>query len=319
MDKPDHSKLRSQKSAAKIYFFAIAIVALIGTNVYYAVQYKNLGKQVEVLNNEKSQLQAEIDRIEAELNRVSHNDALILSPALLDERDNVRARISTLRLRLNEGEINREEIYDAREEVYHLRAMVSAYSAEVKTLMEENSLLNSEKNQLAQAVKSSRQTVTSLEGENEKLAEENDNLSAMNYFLSKQVETASILRISGISVNGIRERNNGKETSETRARRADKLKIDFNIVENELAPKGIYNVYLRIIDPSGNLISDNSKFFTADEKRMQYTDKRTIRFINDGKEYSLDWAPQDGFKRGTYMIVLYSNGYTMGRGSVSLK
>lgn len=319
MQKDDRTNSSSKKSSAKIYFFVLAILALLGTNVYYAVQYKNLGKQVEVLYNEKSQLQAEIDRIEAEFNRISHNDALILSPALIDERDNVRARISTLRLRLNEGEINRDEIYDAREEVFHLRAMVSSYSNEVKSLMRENESLNFEKEALARTVKSTQETVSSLEGANERLTEENDNLSEMNYFLSKQVETASILKISGISINGIRERNNGKQTTENRARRTDKLKINFSIVENELAPMGIHNVYLRVIDPSGNLLSDNSQFFTADDKRMQYTDKRTIRFLNDGKEYTIDWVPKDSFRRGTYMVVLYSNGYTMGRGSVSLK
>lgn len=320
MEKQGSTEVEDRKSSAKIYFFIIAIMTLLGTNIYYAIQYKDLGKQVEVLYNEKNQLQAEIDRVEAELNRVSYNDAVLqLSPALMDERDNVRARISTLRLRLNDNQINQDEIYTAREEVYRLRSLVSDYGNEVKALLKENAVLNSEKQELTQAFNSSQQAVTSLEGENDKLAKENSSLSALNSALAKKVANAAILRISGISVNGVRIRNNGKESSETRARRADRLKVDFSIAANDLAPKGIHNVFLRVIDPSGNLLSDNSKFFKADNRRMQYTDKQTIRFLNDGKEYSLDWQPKKGLRKGTYVVVLYANGYTMGRGSVSLK
>ena len=320
MQRKEYNEPENPKSTAKIYFFIIAIMALLGTNIYYAIQYKDLGKQVKVLYNEKSQLQAEIDRVEAELNRVSYNeDALQLSTALMDERENVRTRINTLRVRLDDRQIDQEEIYYAREEIYHLRSLVSAYSSEVALLIQKNKSLSSEKQQLTQAIQSSQQTVSDLEGEKDILLQKNNDLSAINSTLSRQVANAAALKLSKISINGVRSRNNGRLTSESRARRAEKLKIDFSIAENELAPKGMHNVYMRVIDPSGNLLSDNSKFFTANNNRMQYTDKNAIRFINDGKEYSLFWEPEHTLRKGTYVVMLYSNGYTMGRGTVSLK
>lgn len=92
------------------------------------------------------------------------------------------------------------------------------------------------------------------------------------------------------------------------------------MVNNAVAEKGLHDVYMRIIDPSGNLIvSDNTGTFVADDDEMQYTYKTAVEFANDGKPYTLDWTNPAKFEKGTYTIVLYSDGYTMGRSSMTLK
>src|SRR5690606_22097105 len=54
----------SRKDNSRIYFFVIAIVALLATNVYFYVKYKTSDERVAVLSDEKSRLEAEIDRQE---------------------------------------------------------------------------------------------------------------------------------------------------------------------------------------------------------------------------------------------------------------
>ena len=82
----------------------------------------------------------------------------------------------------------------------------------------------------------------------------------------------------------------------------------------------MHDIYMRIIDPDGNLlISDNGSMFVADDEELQYTYKTAVEFSNDGKVYTIDWTNPASFQKGTYTVVLYADGYTMGRGSVALR
>ena len=65
--------------------------------------------------------------------------------------------------------------------------------------------------------------------------------------------------------------------------------------------------------------SDNSSVFSADDEEMQYTYRTAIEFDNSGKVYNIDWTNPNDFQKGTYTIMMYSDGYTMGRTSLSLK
>jgi hypothetical protein len=115
-------------------------------------------------------------------------------------------------------------------------------------------------------------------------------------------------------------KNSGKETLATRANTTDKLRINFSIVNNPLGAKRLYNIYLRVVDPSGNLIvSNNSEMFNTEDEELQYTYKSAIEFSNDGRTYTVDWANNGNFQKGNYTVILYSDGYSMGKSSLALK
>ena len=106
----------------------------------------------------------------------------------------------------------------------------------------------------------------------------------------------------------------------TRASTTDKLRVNFSIVNNPLAEKGIHTIFLRVIDPSGNLvISNNGGIFISDDEELQYSYKTAIEFANDGRSYTIDWADGRTYQKGVYTIILYADGYTIGKGSLSLR
>src|SRR5690606_5779038 len=122
------------KNSSKIYFFILAIVALLATNAYYAIRYKNLGKQVEVLNSEKNQLEIEIDRIEAELNRVTAEN-LELATSFKQEHDAARELITELRSQLDENpNISQDDLLRTQQEIRRLRLLVEQYSNDLEDL-----------------------------------------------------------------------------------------------------------------------------------------------------------------------------------------
>jgi len=146
-------------------------------------------------------------------------------------------------------------------------------------------------------------------------------LEKVNTDLSSKVKVAAAIKVANIAVSAVRIRNNGKESEVSRASTAKRLKIRFTVAENSLAQLGAHEVFIRVIDPNGNLITtDGSALFDADEDQLQYTYKTSIEFDNSfGKLYSIDWDPVQPFSKGEYNVVLYSDGYTMGKTVFSLK
>jgi len=80
-----------KKNTSKVYFFIIAIAALIVTNVYFYVKFKSSGEKVYALTVEKENLEVEIDRIEAELDKMKIEN-IQLSPPLIEKEQNARKK-----------------------------------------------------------------------------------------------------------------------------------------------------------------------------------------------------------------------------------
>ncbi|TCK83005.1 hypothetical protein [Albibacterium bauzanense] len=298
-------QIEKPKPSSKIYFFIIAIAALLATNVYYAIRYKNLGNQVEVLNSQKNQLEIEVDRIEAELNRVT-GENIDLAANFKLEHDSARLLIEDLRSKINSNtEIKQDELLHAQQEIQKLRALVAKYSSDLENLRKENDLLSNERDQLQESVNTVNKRANSLEEDKAKLQE--------------MIKMASHLKISEMNINALRVRSGDRINTESKAPRVDRLQINFTLADNTLTKVGKHNIYLRVTEPSGNLIT-NGNVFKVNDEEIQYTDMKEIDFENDGKQYTIDWSPSDyKFKKGTYTVILYTNESTMGRSTISLK
>lgn len=293
------------RNSSKIYFFILAIVALLATNAYYAIRYKNLGKQVEMLNSEKSQLEIEIDRIEAELNRVTAEN-LELAATFQEEHDAARAMINELRSQLETSPtVNQDDILRTQQEIRRLRSMVEQYSADVAALKTENTELTAERDGLRNSVTTITEQITELQAENSNLEE--------------MMKSASVLKVSSMNIVPQRAGSGEHSDAETRARRTDQFRINFAIANNPLADKGEHSVYYRITEPSGNLLTDGS-LFKVNEEEIQYTQAGMIDFQNDGKQHTFVWEPNGyKFQKGMYTVILYTSESVLGRASVVLK
>jgi hypothetical protein len=86
-----------------------------------------------------------------------------------------------------------------------------------------------------------------------------------------------------------------------------------------LAEKGNHDVYMRILDPASNLIVGEGGNFIANDQNLQYTYKTALEFNSEAKNFTIDWVNRDAFKIGTYTVILYADGYTMGKGTFNLR
>jgi hypothetical protein len=294
-----------KKDSNKIYFLIVVIAALLGTNVYMAFRDKKANERIVTITDEKSKMEVEIDKIEAELDKAT-NANIQLSASMQEEQDLARQKISELREQLQKGELTQEQLAKAKGDVAKLKYIVNKYTADIDQLKKENKALAVERDSLKTTVGTVSAKATELEKQNTEL--------------SSKVQVASALKVANIGVTPLRVRNSGKESDVSRASTAKKLRISFTAAENAIAAKGMHDIYMRIVDPSGNLIvADNSSLFSSDGEELQYTYKTAIEFNNDGKVYNIDWTNPNKFQKGTYTVVLYADGYTMGKSSISLK
>jgi DNA repair exonuclease SbcCD ATPase subunit len=301
----ENTEQQPRKSSNKIYFLVAVILALLGTNAYLFFKEKKSNERIVTISDEKSRMQTEIDKIEAELDN-SNSANIKLSEEMQNEQDLARAKIAELRTALKKGQLNQGQLAKAQEDIKQLRYFVTKYTADISELKQQNQVLTNERNTL-------RTTVDSV-------STKASNLEKVNEELSTKVKAAAALKTGNVSIIPLRVRNSGKETDVSKASTAKKLRVNFSIVNNSIADKGMHDIYMRIVDPNGNLIiSDNGDMFMADDEELQYTYKTAVEFANDGKTYTIDWTNPGSFQKGIYTVILYADGYTMGKGEFSLR
>jgi phage shock protein A len=294
-----------RKDSNKIYFLVAVILALLGTNAYLFFKDKKANDRIVTISDEKTRMQTEIDKIEAELDIAISNN-LKLSDQMLKEQTIAREKIDELRSALKQGQLTQGQLAKAREEIKQLKYFVSKYATEIDELKKQNQDLTSERNDLLSTVDSVRTKANELEKQNEEL--------------NTKVQAAAAIKSANVSIAAFNIRNSGKESMVTRANTTDKLKVNFSLVNNSLAQKGLHTIFLRVIDPSGNLvIANNGGLFVSDDEELQYSYKTAIEFANDGRNYTIDWTDGRSYQRGLYTIILYADGYTMGKGSFTLR
>lgn len=300
------SEQTSKKNSNVIYFLIAVVIALLGTDVYlYLQKKKDVAKIIYQSDDEKHRLQTELDSLEAQIEQVNTGKAK-LTAEMQSRNDSLQAKIVVLRRALAKGQLTVAELRKTQEDIKQLRYFVTKYTADIEELRQQNASLTTERDTLKNQVATVSQKATTLEQQNQEL--------------SGKVKVASALKMGAAEVVAYKIKGSGKEVDVNRAGPAKKIKVNFTIAGNPVAEKGMHDIYMRITDPAGNLmVMSDSGVFTADGQELQYTYKTSIDFQDDGTTYTIDWLNPNKFVKGTYTVLLYSDGYTMGKTSFILK
>lgn len=294
-----------KKNSNVIYFLIIVVIALLGTDVYLYLQKNKTDTKVVYINDEKTRLETELDSLEAQIELVNSSKTK-LSADLQAKNDSLQNKIRVLRAELAKGKLTAEELAKAREDVKQLRYFVTKYTADIEELKKQNSSLLVERDTLKNNLAVVTEKATTLEKQNQEL--------------STKVQQAAALKLSAAEVVAYKVKDNGKESDVSKAKSAKKIKINFTLVPNSVAAKALHDTYVRVIDPTGNLITaPDSGSFTADDQELQYSYKTAIDFRDDGSAYTIEWFNPVAFQKGTYTVMLYSDGFSMGKTSFTLK
>lgn len=139
--------------------------------------------------------------------------------------------------------------------------------------------------------------------------------------LANKVALASQLKAENIAVTAVN--NKGKEReSPFRNRQVEKLKVEFNIAENKVAPIEGKKILIRVNDENGKTIFDVAKgsgTFVVGGKEEFFTAAQEILFDNTRQKLTFFYEKGSEYVPGTYTVEIFTDGYKMGTVSFVVK
>ena len=171
-----------------------------------------------------------------------------------------------------------------------------------------------------------------LVAENERIREEyqgevrkNNNLTRQAEELTGKVNMASSMKIYNFKATAVRFKGGRTETETDRAAKAERIKIDFTLAQNDLAKAGTKVFYIRIADPTKAIISKgrgDEYAFESNGETLQYTEKVSVNYDNKDAAVRAYYIKPSEFEMmpGYYFIDVYEqSGKLVGQTSLELR
>lgn len=221
------------------------------------------------------------------------------------------------------------DLKQAKEEIENeLRRNRRATGKEIKALKDRvegyELLLKNKDEEIVKLQSVNKELLTenrSLKTEKNQLGDSLNRLSQSKEELATKVAIASQLKAENIKIVAVNER--GKERdSPFKSRQVGKLKIDFNLAENSVAPIEGKKIMIRIIDENGQVLFDvarGSGTFIYNGKEEFYTASQEILFDNTRQKLSYIYDKGSDYVSGTYTLEIYTDDYLIGQGQFVVK
>lgn len=139
--------------------------------------------------------------------------------------------------------------------------------------------------------------------------------------LAGKVAVASRLKAENVVVKSVNAK--GKERdSPFRARQLEKLMVEFNLAENNVAPIEGKKIMIRVIDETGQVIFDVAKgsgTFIFNGKEEFYTAQQEILFDNTRQKLFFLYDKGSEYASGNYTVEIYAQDYLIGTAGFVVK
>lgn len=270
-----------------------------------------------ITNKQETDLEARVTELaasEIKLDSISKQlDARILEVQGLggdiEELQKMKASLEQDRIALRKGNANMSK------KVKEYEDFLTKKDEEIAQLREENQQLLSQNETLVA-------TNTELETTKKAVSDSLSGVISKNTELESKVTMAAALRARNVKVYAISSKGKVREGDNIKAKRVDKVRVDFILEKNPLTLTDNKTVYMRIIDPSGATISDNatgSGEFDYNGQKQGYTISQDVVYGNNNQDMSIMYDRATPFPKGKYTVELYSEGFSIGEGSFSVK
>jgi cell division protein ZapB len=294
-----------KNNKATIIIALMAIVIIIqGIKIYLDSQEKQeVITQLTSTEQELASTMQRLNEINAELN------------LKIEEVTKLGGNVSDLEAAKAEieNELKRSKRATGKE-IKALRDRVEGYEILLKNKDEEIEQLKSVNKELLTENKT-------LKTQKNVLGDSISRLSQTKKELATKVAIASQLKAENFRIVALNDRNKERE-SPFKIKQINKLKIEFNIAENSVAPIEGKKIMIRIIDENGQVIFDvarGSGTFLIGGKEEFYTASQEILYDNTRQKLSFLYEKGSEYTSGNYVLEVYTDDYMMGRGEFAVK
>lgn len=202
------------------------------------------------------------------------------------------------------------------ERIKGYESMLAEKDQEIASLRQELGTATAKNQELSEQI-------SGLQSEKEELGDQIDAFNTRTVELEEKISLASALRAEKIQVAAISEKGKEREGGSYRSKRINQLKVSFELAENAVAQANDKEIYLRVLDPDGAVLSDmatGSGSFVYHERETIYSSKQKVAYKNTRTPASIIYG-RGGvpLKSGKYVVELYAEGYKIGQGDFSVK
>jgi hypothetical protein len=279
----------------KIIIPLIALLVLLTGGVVYLFLSLNAEKE----NSRQMQELAELDKkeMENEYREFSNQYSEMMTKI---NNDSIIAQLTQEQLRTQQllKELQQTKSHDAAEiarlkkELAQVRAVLREYVIQIDSLNRLNEHLTAENARVNSALAESNR--------------QNEALTSEKASLSEKVAIAAQLDATGINFMPLNKK--GKE--EKKVSKAKQLKVDFTISRNVTAQSGMKTLYVRIITPTGSVLSAGT--IPYENKNIQYSIKKQIEYNGETTPVTMFWNIQEVHSAGTYQVAIFCDGQMIG-------
>ncbi|MCS7296642.1 MAG: hypothetical protein RMK19_04010 [Bacteroidia bacterium] len=292
----------------------IVLLSITAGVLYW--QLRKAQKQTSALEQEKTELEANIqaldERILAMQQELERKDLELSEKSrkveeLAKELERAKAKIRQYE---EQGRISARQAEEMRYKTEQMAYYIQKYQERIRQLEEENERLRARTAELERQIERK-------ESETRQVLQEKERLEI-------KVKAASYLKAIGFRFAAIRE--NGKEDWDTefRARRIQRLKICFTVLENEVAEPGERTAYLVISDPTNKTLTNfaqSSGYFTLMDTEQPFSAKVSFNYNRISQEVCAiyDRPTDQELHKGVYQVAVFCEGIEIGRGQFQVK
>ena len=287
---------------AIITLSAILIVLLLGGMAYliYSLQKSNAEnlQMLELVEMDKREMENEYANFARQYNEMKtqiNNDSLIAQ--LEQEQQRTQELLEELqRTKANDA----AEITRLKKELATMRQVLKSFVAEIDSLNRLNEQLTSENADLRQQQAVQRQQISTLNEEKESL--------------SDKVAIASQLDATGISITALNKKGKvAKKVADVK-----KFQIRFAIARNVTAAAGYRTIYVRVLKPTGDVLSGGGTF-TFENRNLEYSIRKDIEYNGEETPVTVYWDVTEMLIAGQYRVQIFADGKNIGGGSISFE
>jgi predicted nuclease with TOPRIM domain len=304
--------------------FKIAIGVLIG--IVALLTYLFMGARNETFELQQS-LTTKVEQLStAQIKLDSISTVLNVKIDEIKKLGGDVAELEDVKLRL-EGDKKKLKS-DLNFSVQKYDSMIKEYEAFLEIKDDEITRLKSENGDLvarAKLLEEEKEKVisenTGLKSEKATLSKTVSDFSSQNDELKQKVSIAKAMKAINVQVAALASNGKVREGSSFKASKIGKLKISFIMPSNPVAEKNTKDIFVRILDQNGAVISEDGSAGTLsfDGKELGYSFKQGVLFENNDQKVDIVYGKSSQYQVGKYAIELYSEGFKIGNGSFEVK
>lgn len=301
METNDPKKTENNSINNKLkWLIGILAVLLLSLGIYTATLVTDSQKAQERLTIEKLEVEEDLQEL-----LVSYNQAIEESSVKDNELIAARQRIQGLLDSLKSADADRD--------------LLRRYKSELGKLKTERDYLVKRVDSLQYVAQRFEYERDSTSVVLEETIREVDSIKIQNEALETIVTKGQALKLSKLSGEGVKVRNNGKIVSRNRASQIDKLRTCFTINANEIAEKGDKLLFIQVINPRNNVLGEKSTV-SFEDKVLTYSATSNVFYENEELDVCvLVNASEEDLVSGIYQINVFDGPRLVANSSLELK